>query len=191
MNLSSFRLYSFIIVLILFSSCTATKYVPEGKYLLDKYEIRTDNKQINKEEIDNYVRQKPNKRILGFKFHLYVYNLSNPQKEKGIHRWLRKIGEEPVIFDPGAQNRTRSQIELYLRNKGYYNNIVTDTAIIEGQKVHSKFKLTLNQPYIIGDIRYRFEDETLTDEILRDTANSLLKRGSRMDIDVISSERER
>jgi outer membrane protein assembly factor BamA len=191
MNLSSFRLLRIIIVFILFSSCTASKYVPEGKYLLDKYEIRTENKQINKEEMNNYIRQKPNKRILGFKFHLYVYNLSNPQKDNWINRWLRKIGEEPVIFEAAAQSRTRSQLELYLRNKGYYNSIVMDTALIKGQKAHSIFAITLNQPYTIGNVSYRFEDESLREEIFKDTANSLLKRGSLMDIDVISSERER
>lgn len=185
-------LFIFLLFLaFIFGSCSTTRYIPEGKYLLDKYEIKTDNRKIKKEEVNNYIRQNPNKRILGFKFHLFLYNLSNTEKDKGINRWLRRIGEAPVIYDESAKERSKNQIELYLRNKGYYNSFVEDTTIIKNKKAHTIFSLTLNDPYRIKTINYTFEDTTVKDIILKDTVNSLLKSGNLMDVDVFSSERER
>ena len=181
----------FVTIIVVVSSCSLTKHVPENKYLLDKYEIKTDNGKIDKDEIKNYVRQQPNKKILGMKFHLSVYNLSRKDKDNWINRWLRSIGEEPVIFDKYARQKSASQIQLYLRNKGYYNSSVRDTTLLKKQKATNSFNITLNEPYRIRSINYKFEDSTLESYIFSDTAASLLKRGQLFDVDVLSEERER
>jgi outer membrane protein assembly factor BamA len=82
-------------------------------------------------------------------------------------------------------------MELYLRNKGYYKGIVSDTTIIKNQKALTIFNITLNEPFRIGNIEYEFEDGSLAEYILPDTVNSLLKRGDMMDLDIISGERKR
>ena len=40
-----YTLLSFAI-LVLLASCSATKFVPEGSYLLDEVKISTDNKEV-------------------------------------------------------------------------------------------------------------------------------------------------
>jgi len=173
------------------SSCGSAKYVPNEKYLLDKYTIKTDSKKINQEELVTYVKQKPNKKILGLKFHLSVYNLSREKKDNWWNRWLRTIGEEPVIFDEYLTNKTRSQLQLYLHNKGYYNGTVSDTILYKKKKAKVIYTLDLQEPYRINSVKYRFEDTTLMKFILADTVNSLLKTGDNFDVDVLSGERER
>jgi len=168
-----------------------TKHVPENKYLLDSYEIKTDKGKLDKDEIKNYIKQKPNKKIFGFRFHLAIYNLSKKDKEKGVNRWLRSIGEEPVIYDEYARDKTTSQLWLYLRNKGYYNSVVRDTTIFKKQKAKNIYYLTLNEPFRIRSINYKFEDASLESYILPDTTASLIKRGHFFDVDVLSEERER
>jgi len=165
--------------------------VPENKYLLDSYEIKTDKGKLDKDEIKNYIKQKPNKKIFGFRFHLAIYNLSKKDKEKGVNRWLRSIGEEPVIYDEYARDKTTSQLWLYLRNKGYYNSVVRDTTIFKKQKAKNIYYLTLNEPFRIRSINYKFEDASLESYILPDTTASLIKRGHFFDVDVLSEERER
>ena len=81
-----------------------------------------------------YIKQKPNKRIFGTRFHLGLYNLSNINKEKWPHKWLRDIGEEPVIFDPYATDKSRDQIKSYVASKGYFDSKVTDTIKTVKQK---------------------------------------------------------
>ena len=54
-----YTLLSFAI-LVLLASCSATKFVPEGSYLLDEVKISTDNKEVKPSGLRMYVRQNPN-----------------------------------------------------------------------------------------------------------------------------------
>ena len=181
----------FIILIFLLSSCRATKYVPQNEYLLDKYAIKGHDSNIDKEELKNYIRQKPNKKILGLKFHLGLYNLSNIDKENWWNRFLRTIGEEPVIFDEFLTEKTKGQLELFLRNKGYYNAVVIDSIELKNRKATVTYQITPYNPYHIRNIKYEFEDTLLRKVVLKDTLNSLLSKGKLFDLDVLSAERER
>lgn len=72
-------------------SCSQTKYVPEGSYLLSENEIIIKNDStvsfslLNKtgvtvDELDAVVKQQPNRKIIIGKFHLWLYNRSNQEK---------------------------------------------------------------------------------------------------------------
>jgi hypothetical protein len=100
--------------------------VPRDESLLDENHIVINREGIKKSDLLPYIKQKPNKRIFGAKFHLGLYNLSNINKEKWPHSWLRKIGEEPVVFDPYATAKTVEQIRSYAASKGYFDSKVTE-----------------------------------------------------------------
>jgi outer membrane protein assembly factor BamA len=172
-------------------SCGSTKYVPEGKYLLDKYQVKTESKKVNKDELKTYIKQKPNKKILGLRFHLSVYNLSRENKDNWLNRSLRTIGEEPVILDESLTTKTTGQLELYLKNKGYMNAVVKDTILFKKKRAKIIYNLELYEPYLIRDIKYKFDDQNLEPYILPDTVSCLLKRNNNFDVDVLSAERER
>ncbi|NQU88794.1 MAG: outer membrane protein assembly factor, partial [Mariniphaga sp.] len=107
------------ILMIYVASCSPVKYVPDDSYLLNKTEIKVDDKTVEKENVDSYIRQKENLRILGFfKFHLWLYNLSSKKK---TNDWFKRIGEEPVIYNELLTQRSNSQLKQFFRNKGYYN----------------------------------------------------------------------
>ena len=55
-----FRYALFATAILLLASCSATKYVPEGSYLLDEVRIQTDNREIKPSSLSMYVRQNPN-----------------------------------------------------------------------------------------------------------------------------------
>ena len=59
------------------ASCSTTKYVPDGSYLLDEVRIHTDNKNVKPSNLSIYVRQNPNSKWFSLiKTQLYVYNWS-------------------------------------------------------------------------------------------------------------------
>lgn len=182
--------YLFIIAL-LFSSCRTTKYVPQGEKLLDKYTIKGETGQVKKEELENYIRQKPNKKILGFKFYLNLYNLSNNEKTGWWHRSLRTIGEEPVIYDDFMAEKTANQLELFMHNKGYYDATVYDSVVFKKKKANVIYEITAKRPYYINKVHYEVEDPRLDSVVYSDTVNSLLDPGDLFDMDVLSDERER
>jgi len=99
----------FVLLVFLFGSCNTTKYVPENEYLLNKVRIRTENSKIDKDELHNYIQQKPNRRTLFiFKFHLSIYNIANGGKERKWKNWIKDvIGEEPVIYDEYLEKKNK------------------------------------------------------------------------------------
>jgi len=176
----------------LFYGCNSTKYVPRDKYLLNSIKINIHNNDINKKELKSYVRQKENKKILGFfRFHLWLYNLSNTNKQKGINKYLQNVGEEPVLWDRDLANRSVKQMRLYLSKKGYYNASVYDSIIFHKKKADVTYFVNTNKPYIIRNISYFFEDTTIRNLVFSDTINSKIKRGAVYDEDNLLNERIR
>ncbi len=45
-------------------ACSSDKFVPDGQYLLDKVELRSDRKDVNSSLLMQYVRQKGNSRCI-------------------------------------------------------------------------------------------------------------------------------
>ncbi len=181
----------FLVGIMLFGSCNSTRFVPEGKYLLNKISIKVDDKNLKKEELKTHIRQKENLRILGIlKFHLWVYNLSSAKKENS---WLKRMGESPVFYDEIQNQRSKDQLIIFLKNKGYYNASVKDSLEIDNRK--RKLNLTFNiyarQPYRIRNYSYSIKDKSLIGIIMKDTVNQLLKRKDIFDLDVLNAERQR
>lgn len=188
-----FNATSFILLLgiVFLSSCNSTKFVPEGKYLLNKVTVKIDNSSIKREDIKTYVRQKENLKILGaLKFHLWVYNLSSVKRENG---WLKSIGEAPVIYEQIQAQRSKDQLQIYLKNKGYYNATIRDTLAYGSneKKVNLVYTIETGWPYLVRKYTYLLQDENLREVILNDSINQLLKPGDIFDLDVLNDDRQR
>ena len=177
--------------MFLFPGCNSTKYVPEGKYMLNKVEIRSDNEQVSKEDLKVHVKQKGNLRIFGFlKFHLGLYNLSSPKREND---WLKRIGEAPVIYEEYLTQRSIDKINVYLRNKGYYNAVIIDSLIYhpDKPKVDQLYRIITGKPYTIRKVEYDVADIQVKNLIVRDSANYLIRPGHIFDVDVLNAEQDR
>ena len=140
------RILSFMACIILLASCNSTRFVPEGKYLLNRISVRSDNKNLKREELKIHVRQKENLRILGvLKFHLGVYNLSSGTKEND---WLKRVGEAPVLYDEFQTQKSKDQLQIFLKNKGYYNAVVKDSLVInQAKKSLTLFLISKPEPH--------------------------------------------
>jgi outer membrane protein assembly factor BamA len=173
------------------TACQTTKYVPEGKYLLDKVAIKSDVKSIPKSEIKSYLRQTPNASILGFwKLQLDIYNLSNPDTSKWINRSLRKIGDAPEIYNPNLTSMSLYQIERFMNNKGYFDADVSSDMEVKKRKAKVTYIVKGNSPYVLHDYQVDLEHEVLQ-RIASDTTSSYVKRGMLFDSNVLDAERAR
>ena len=182
-----------LVILVFVSACRSVKYVPDDAYLLNKVEIVNETKDISKEELNYYVRQKENVKILGFwRFHLGLYNLSGRDESKGFNRWLRRIGEEPVLYDELLKQKSSEQLKLFLNNKGYYNAIVKDTVVFyKKQKAKVRYQINPGVRYSVNELAYRVEDDSVKGYVYADTINTLLKNGAPFDSDLHDKERSR
>lgn len=173
------------------SSCNPTKYVPEGQTLLGDNNISVVPPVIKESELSPYIRQKPNKKIFGTRFHLGLYNLSNIEKSGWPHSWLRNIGEEPVVFDKYSMDKSREQIMDFISSKGYFDSRVNDTVTTVKRKSEVSYKVSLRSPYTIRNVFYEFADTTLQNLFFFDSVNCLIERGKPYDVDVLQSELKR
>ena len=97
--LKIFKLIIFVFLLLL-SACTVTKFVPQKQYLLDRVEIKSDQRGFDAASLAPYIHQKPNSKWFSmFRIPLAVYSVSGRDTSRWINRRLQKIGEKPVIFD--------------------------------------------------------------------------------------------
>jgi len=187
-----FRAFLLLISLsFLLYSCNPTKYVPEGKTLLNSNHIGINRQGITETELSQYIKQKPNKKIFGARFHLGLYNLSNINKEKWPHGWLRNIGEEPVIYDSLEAEKSREQLLTFVNSKGYFDGQVTDSVKTNKRKSDVYYKVDLKTPYTIRNLYYEIEDTTIRKLFYFDSINCLIQRGKPYDVDVLQAELKR
>jgi outer membrane protein assembly factor BamA len=180
----------FLALLLIIASCNSTKYVPEDGHLLDKYKLNVDDPAVKTRDLDSYIKPKPNKKVLGAKFYLGLYNMSG-DKDNGWNRWLRRIGEEPVLYDIYESEKNIQQLGLYMRKKGYYHSFIGDTVELKKGKAKVLYDIETGIPYRIKNISYLLEDTTLNTLVLPDSINSLLVPGDLFDADIMQAERER
>jgi len=180
-----------LVCFLVLIGCSPTKYVPEDEYLLNKYNIEYQNRNIKKDDLNKVIKQKPNKRILGLKFHLSLHNMAKKDKDTRISRWLRTIGEEPVIYDEFQKDKSSEQLKEVLSQKGYFNANVEDKVTLRKKKARVSYTIQSNKPYRIRNVRYNFEDTTIRGIILADTLESLVKSGDIYDVEILQGERNR
>ncbi|MBN2485241.1 MAG: BamA/TamA family outer membrane protein [Bacteroidales bacterium] len=181
----------FTAISLLFS-CSPSKDLAEGKYLLNKNHYSFEGQRIDPATLKRYERLSPNKRIFGIRFHMHLYNLSNPSKNKGLHPWLRKIGEAPVLFDSNLVKLNIGNFTKYLSDIGYNSATVKSNLVKKNnKKINVQYKLNLGEPTIINSFLYSFEDASIQGYIFADTANALIKASMPFNKQLLQAERAR
>ena len=71
------RLYIYLTLVALLSSCSANRFIPENQYLLDEVNILSDTKEVQPSLFTSYVRQNPNSKWFNLvKVPMHIYCLS-------------------------------------------------------------------------------------------------------------------
>lgn len=180
------------------SACSVTRHIPEGSYLLQKVRIEDDRSTPRKERImaydlEKYVRQTPNKRLLGTNFYVWLYEQANPDKQNRWNDWKRKIGQAPVLLDMNLTRKSAENLKVYMDSKGFFSSEATfevDTAS-RRKRARVTFRTRQGEPYRIDRIAYEFQDQFLEQLVLPDTVHTLLHRGDIYDVATLDAERER
>lgn len=182
-----------VTIIVLLASCSTTKYVAENERLLSRVQIYSDARDIKRSDLKPYLRQQENLRTLGFwKFHLGLYNLSGRDDSKGINRWLKNIGEAPVIFDSTLVDRSAEQIKLFLNNRGYYlSDVDYQLSFPSDKKAKVSYYINSGVRYRLNELYYKIEDKNLESLVLNDTINRSMRRGRGFTSQMHERERER
>ncbi len=155
--------HKFFFVFILFTyifltGCETTLYVRKGDRLLNNNPTIKGNLTMNKELLQEGIKTKANRRVLGIKVYLIAWNLGNylarekHEKWRKYYRWFDKnerylnafawslikiIGEPPVLIDTLALKDDCKNLTNILQANGYLNAKVS----YHIEKISSKVKL--------------------------------------------------
>ncbi|WP_010134548.1 translocation and assembly module lipoprotein TamL [Ochrovirga pacifica] len=72
------QLLTIIALIALLSSCSTTKYLQAGEFLLKKNKITVDQKTSSDIELNSYLLQRPNTSLLGIPLGLHLYHVGLP-----------------------------------------------------------------------------------------------------------------
>lgn len=176
-------------------SCSSARHVPQGQYLLDNVSIEIDDStdNISEQEMRTFVRQQPNHKMLwSMKLQLGIYNMSGKDSTKWWNKWIRKVGEPPVIFDSAQTDDGVRQLTKALINKGYLGATVdVDTVLnTKKRKADVTYRLHPGIPHRISSITYDLPDDSLGYEILRDTSQFIIRKGDLLDRSLLEAQQD-
>ena len=177
----------------LLAACSATKFVPDESYLLEKVELKADTKKFNVASLEPYIRQKANSKWFSvFKIPLGTYALSGRDTTRWINRTLRKIGEEPVVYDTLQAQLSCNDLKLALQNMGYMNAEVDLTTRAKGKRLTAIYTLHPGTPFFINSVRYDIQDSVIARMLNLDNPDRQeLKAGDPFTVTRLEEERKR
>ena len=183
----------------LLGACSTTKILSEDQTRLKSNVITIVNRKEYPEyqdsHLDNYIRQKANTYFIktkkgGWNPFIYVANWTNG-KGGGWDRFVTKLGQAPVVFDPELMEDSRDNMATHLKYMGFYDSDVQANVQVRKQQTVVDYRVTLGKQYPIRRIFYEVDDPALAEEIYRDTVNSLIRTGAPLSEDLLDRESER
>jgi len=143
---------------LLILSCSTTRLIPEGQYLLDKISLKTDSTEISAVRMLDFIKQKPNESKLG----LMIYN-SVKNDSSRLRKAIRKLGEAPVIYNQNSVNQSVNELSIEMKNQGFLNANVSATVDTLGKKVSVNYRIQEGIPYRIRDYVIQLPDSQMND----------------------------
>lgn len=178
---------------MILSGCSATKFVPDGKYMLSKNTIVSDQEEFNAASLNPYIRQNANSKWFSLiKIPLGVYALSGTDTTKWRNRFLQRLGEAPVIFDSLQAQLTCNDLTIAMQNMGHLHASTEMTLKTKGKKLKAKYILHPREQYYIRNVELDIQDDNIREFLTKDMENSnLLNEGKIFSIDNLDAERKR
>ena len=178
---------------LLLAGCSASKYVQEGEYILNKVEVKSDSAEYDAGALKQYVRQK--------------------EKPKLFALFKNPFSKKPVVYDTLQAQLSCRDLLTAMQNQGFLHAGVTLQTEIHGQektdgvektdsiaeksrkkapKVDVTYMLHPGEPFHIGKVEYDIEDKNI-EQILKldNPENQKIKPGMRFTVDALDAERKR
>jgi outer membrane protein assembly factor BamA len=195
------RLLLAILSCLVIAACSNTKYLKPGQILYTGAEVKinpdsakriADQKAV-KSTLLSKTRPVPNKKILGLRYKLWVYNAAGePKKPKGIRHWLRtKFGEPPVLLNQVRLQYNDDVLYSFLLSQGYLQAAVVGDTVIKNKTGKAVYTVNTGDRYRINSVTFPKDTGNLTNNINKNKGNSLLKVGDFYDLTTYTNERIR
>lgn len=194
------HLLYFLFLVLFAASCSNIKFLPEGELLYIGATVKVEGKEISNKEkkalktaLKSTLRPKPNSSFLGLRPKLFIYNLAGtPKKEKGWRYWLKtKVGEPPVLFSQVDLEYSKSVLQNFAENSGYFNTKTEADSTRHGKKATAEYIVKPLKRYKIREVKFPTDSSVISSAVRRTSSRSLLKKDNGYSLDIIKEERVR
>ncbi len=202
-----FRRYFFQVISVIYVfmivGCNTTQFLDKskGEIYLHKNVVKIEDKKgkvKNKSslaaELANLYVKRENKRMFRIK-RQYFYYVSQDTFDKSkiglaFSKWLRNRGEEPVFMDTVSANETVTAMESYLTTRGYFYPEVKYEVRLnkDSTKATVTYKVIPDGRFHIDSLEFQSADTAVLAILLASANNSLLKKGSPVDVKLYDQE---
>ena len=185
-----------MLVFLLLAACTGTKNLPKGEKLYTGAEIKLEsaeklNKKFIKTAAEAGVRPAPNKKILGMRPKLWMYNTAGEDPKTKINKWLKKTGEAPVLMRNVKPGVTSEIIDARLFNIGIFKSF-TESKIVEKKRTFKVIYTShVHKPFVVKELTYAISDDSISRLIIGDKGKSIIKPSEDYNLDKLRIERIR
>lgn len=190
-----------LVSLAFVASCSSTKYLGENDHLYDKGNVTIHRDSIDpkrkamyEEALEGYLMPKPNKKLLGMRMKLGLYNMGGgPDTTTNfVKRWLKKRGEKPVLLADVNREYNENILRNRMENLGFFNAYVTSDTTINGKLAEVNYEAYPGKQYRIDSLAFEIDSlQQLGKDIAASKDQSLLSVGAGYNLDFILNERER
>lgn len=176
-----------LLIFLFLSSCRPTRYIKPYQALLTRVKISGTVRELN-EQSSSYIKQKPNRRFL-----LALYNTFNTRggKYKPADRIKSGIGEEPVIYDTTLTEQSTHQIQLFLKDNGYFNATVSYQTTQRKKRAYIVYTINPDKPFRISNLNSSIQDTSLKQLFALNASANLIKTGQIYKASVLDDEQTR
>ena len=175
-------------------SCSVNRFVPEDHYILDKVSIQSDDSRLKTEPLQGYVRQHPNSKWFSLlKVPMGIYSLSGRDSTRRINRFVRRLGEAPVIYDRLLAEKTQQNIRLAVQNMGYLAADVELDSIQRKRKMRLRYLIHPHDRYTVRNFSSDIQDAGIAALMNseEDGFTPSMMTGMNFDLNILDAERSR
>lgn len=177
---------------LMVASCSVNRFIPEGSYLLERVSVSADSVAQGAQSLQGFVRQRPNTRWFStVPVPLSVYCLSGTDSTRRFNRFLRRLGEAPVIYDSIQSRRTCANMEQAVRSMGYLNARVERDERVRRNRLRLRYEVHPGERYRVRNLVVDIQDTALEHRLAEADALPRLHEGMRFDLNVLDAERGR
>ncbi len=193
-RISSVLLLLLVLISLVLGSCTARKFVPNGKHLIKANEIILEKKNtsISKSDLSDFITAKPNRSFLGSRFKLWAWYVTENRTDRRFWNWVHNhVGIAPVYYDQMTAKANAEQMQRYLKDIGFMKASVLDDVELSNRFARQRFYINPSWPYTIERFD-RLVNDTVLAAFEKDAQNeSLVIRGDILNTYTLSDERDR
>lgn len=187
-----------ISALVVISSCSVSRFVPEDKYLLKSADVELISEEKRNDlgsvegELSEIMKPQPNSKLLGMRLGLLYHYKAQREKPGFLIKYLnKKFGEEPVYLSDFDSLRAIDLMDNRLENNGFFHPNISSGVELKKHFASLDFKINLDQPYELEKYELDSANSNIHTDIRASLEDTYFTKGTRFNLELMKDERGR